>query len=256
MNLYYRKTGDGIPLIILHGLFGMSDNWSSLSKEFAEKGFGVYAVDARNHGRSFHSDEFSYPVMAEDVINLMKTGSIKSAHVIGHSLGGKTAMWMACQHPEYILSLLVADMAPRYYPPHHDGVISAIHSVDLESVKSRKEAEGRLREMLRDEGTIQFLLKNLYWKENDKLAWRFNLEGIEKNISSVGERLPDSLRFGGKTLFLRGERSGYITQQDEAEIKKHFPQASIETIKNAGHWLHADNPAGFMDASLKFLTSE
>ena len=144
-------------------------------------------------------------------------------------------------------------MAPRFYPPHHEGVIAAIHSVDLDGIHSRKEAEAKLRETLKDEGTVQFLLKNLYWDEQEKLAWRFNLAGIEKNIDSIGVALPEGFHFDGTTLFLRGERSGYINVSDENEIKKHFPNASIQKIPAAGHWIHAENPEGFMNAALAFL---
>ena len=253
MKLFFKKTGEGSPLIILHGLFGMSDNWISLSKQFAENGFLVYAVDARNHGRSPHSDEFNYPVMTEDVYQLMVDEGMASASVIGHSMGAKTAMWLACQHPDRVNKLIVADMAPRAYPPHHQSVLTAIHSVDLHHITSRKEAEIALQKTLRDSGTIQFLLKNLYHSQDEKLAWRFNLQGIEKNIESVGSSLPENFRYNGETLFLKGANSGYITEEDTASIKKHFPNALIETIADAGHWIHAENPAGFMSAALNFL---
>lgn len=239
--------------MILHGLFGMSDNWSTLSKQFSEKGFLVYLIDLRNHGRSPHSDDFSFPVMSNDMLELIDDERIESAAIIGHSMGAKTAMWLACEHPQRVSRLLVADMAPRYYTPHHQSVIAAIHAVDLQHLTSRKEAETILRESLRDEGTIQFLLKNLYWNEKEKLDWRFNISGIEKNISEMGIALPGHFRFTGKTLFLRGEKSGYITEADHQDIVKHFPSAVIKTVPGAGHWIHAENPTGFMDAALPFL---
>jgi len=253
MKLFFKKSGEGKPLLILHGLFGMSDNWATLSKQFSEKGFLVYLVDARNHGRSPHADEFDFPSMSNDMIELMDDEKIPSASIIGHSMGGKTAMWMACEHPERISKLIVADIAPRYYTPHHQGVIAAIHAVNLDHVTSRKEVEGILRESLRDEGTIQFLLKNLYWNEKEKLDWRFNLNGIEKNISTIGIALPEHFHFDGETLFLRGEKSGYITEADKPDIDTHFPSAEIKTVPDAGHWIHAENPSGFMDAALPFL---
>ena len=253
MKLFFKKSGEGKPLLILHGLFGMSDNWATLSKQFSEKGFLVYLVDARNHGRSPHSDEFDFPSMSNDMIELMNDEKISTSSIIGHSMGGKTAMWMACEHPERISKLVVADIAPRYYEPHHQSVLAAIHAVDLDQLTSRKEAENSLRESLRDEGTIQFLLKNLYWNEKEKLDWRFNLRGIEKNISKIGIALPEQFRFDGETLFLRGEKSGYITDADKLDIEKHFPAAKIKTVPGAGHWIHAENPIGFMDAVLPFL---
>lgn len=253
MKLFFRKSGSGKPLIILHGLFGMSDNWMTLAKRFSESGFLVYAPDARNHGHSPHDNDFDYEVMSEDLLTLMDDEQIEKADIIGHSMGAKTGMWFACTHPERISKFIASDMAPRYYAPHHETVLAAIHSVNLQSMTSRKDAEARMREILHDESTLQFLLKNLYWKEESKLAWRFNLDAIEKNISKTGEALPDAYHFDGPTLFLRGEKSGYITASDEADIKKHFPDSKIETVKGAGHWIHAENPEGFMSAALKFL---
>lgn len=253
MKLFFKKSGEGKPLMIMHGLFGMSDNWATLSRQFSENGFLVYIVDARNHGRSLHSDEFDFPLMSNDMIELMDDENISSASVIGHSMGGKTAMWMACEHPDRVSKLLVADIAPRSYEPHHQSVIAAIHSVDTDEITSRKEAETKLRESLHDEGNVQFLLKNLYWNEKEKLDWRFNIHGIEKNIANIGIALPDQFRFNGPTLFLRGEKSGYITESDRTDIVKHFPVAKINTVSNAGHWIHAENPSGFMDAALEFL---
>jgi len=240
--------------MILHGLFGMSDNWATLSRQFSDNGFLVYLVDARNHARSPHSDDFDFPLMSNDMVELMDEEKIPSSAIIGHSMGGKTAMWLACENPERVSELIVADMAPRYYAPHHQSVIAAVHAVDVGQVTSRKEAEEILRASLRDEGTVQFLLKNLYWNEKENLEWRFNMTGIEKNISNIGMALPEHLRFSGKTLFVRGEKSGYITEEDKPEIKKHFPASEIKTVPNAGHWIHAENPSGFMDAVLPFLS--
>lgn len=253
MKLFFRKSGAGKPLIILHGLFGMSDNWMTLSRQFTDNGFQVYIVDARNHGRSPHSDEFNYALMSEDLVELMDDENISAATVIGHSMGGKTAMWLACTQPDRVSKLISVDISPKYYAPHHQTVFAAIHGIDLGQLTSRKEAEAGLREKLHDEDTIQFLLKNLYWDENEKLAWRFYLTGIEKNIASIGEALPAQYSYNGKTLFLRGEKSGYISPGDKPEIIKHFPNALISIVANAGHWIHAENPRGFMDIVLTFL---
>ena len=267
MKLYYRKTGEGKPLIILHGLFGMSDNWMTLAKQFAEHGFACYTVDQRNHGRSPHNDEFNYKVMAEDISQLMEDEHITSACFIGHSMGGKTAMFFAAAYPEKVEHLIVADMAPKYYPANFDRELLALKSIDLNNIGTRKEAEEQLRRSLHDEATLQFLLKNLYWKEGigdegrggkghepeKKLAWRFNLSSIEKNMDAVGESLPVDARFNKPVLFLRGEKSGYVTEDDIPDIKKHFPQAQMITIPFAGHWIHAENPKAFMEIVLKFL---
>ena len=256
MKLFFRKSGEGKPLIILHGLFGMSDNWMTISRQLSESGNTVYATDARNHGRSGRSDEFNYAVMSADILELMDDENIESATVIGHSLGGKTAMWLACEHPSRVAGLVVADMATRNYPPHHQQIIAAIESMDFNEVKTRREAESKLREMLSDEGYVQFLLKNIYWDENENLNWRFYFDGIKKNISEVGIALPENYHYSGKTLFLRGAKSGYINDADIIEIRKHFPSAKVETIPGAGHWIHAENPSGFMASLKKFLEKD
>ncbi len=257
MKLFFKKTGDGKPLLILHGLFGLSDNWMTLAKRFAENNFSCFTLDLRNHGRSPHADEFNYKVMAEDVFEFMNVEKISSADLIGHSMGGKVAMFFADSYPGKIEKLVVADIAPRYYSPHHDGVIAALNRVDPGQIQSRKEAEEELRISLHDEATVQFLLKNLYWKEGEsnekKLAWRFNLAAIEKNIENVGEALPENLVYDKPTLFVRGERSGYIRTQDEPAIRKHFPKAQIKTITDAGHWVHAEKPAEFFETVMEFL---
>ncbi len=259
MKLFFKKTGEGKPLIILHGLFGLSDNWMTLAKKFGDNGFASYTPDLRNHGRSPHENEFNYQVMADDVFEFMSNEKISPAAMIGHSMGGKVAMFFAGAYPEKTDRLVVADIAPRYYSPHHDGVIAALRQVNLDDTQSRKEAEEHLRISIHDEATIQFLLKNLYWKEGNggekKLAWRFNLPAIEKNIDSVGEKLPDNLVYDEPVLFVRGERSGYVTSQDEPAIKKHFPKAQIKTIAGAGHWVHAEKPAEFFETVLEFLKS-
>jgi esterase len=262
MKLFTRKVeafntplrGEGGHLIILHGLFGMSDNWMTLAKEFAANGFSVYLPDARNHGRSPHSDEFNYPAMAADILELMNAENISTASLLGHSMGGKTAMFFATQYPERVRKLIVADMSPKQYQSTNENVIVALKSIDLNAMTSRKEVEQKLRATLQhDEVTTQFLLKSLYWKEGDrkKLDWRFNLPAIANNIANTGEALPQDAIYNGDTLFIRGEKSNYITSADEPLIKKHFPQATIKTIPGAGHWVHAENPKAFMEAVLE-----
>ncbi len=253
MKLFFKKTGEGKPLIILHGLFGMGDNWASLSKIFSEKGFCCYLVDQRNHGKSPHSEDFTYETMVEDLLELMIDEKISKADIIGHSMGGKTAMFFALNHPDRINKLIVADMAPRYYAPHHDAIFSALNSIDTSGLLSRKEAEEQLRAALKDESTIQFLLKNLYWKDDKHLDWRFGFLEIEKNIEEIGKELPPDSLINISVLFLRGERSGYINEKDRIEIKRIFPLAEIKTIPDAGHWIHAENPKIFMGMVIEYL---
>jgi esterase len=258
MKLFYRKYGQGKPLIILHGLFGMSDNWMTLARHFGSAGFEAYTVDARNHGQSPHSDEFSYELMVDDLLELMNDLELKSASLLGHSMGGKIAMLLALNHFEKVDSLIVADMSPRYYQPHHQYVFDSIHALgDMSIYKSRKEVESKFATLIPNESTRQFLLKSLYWKkteQGEQLAWRFNIDAIEKNIEDLSLTSITSNSFTKPTLFIKGEKSSYITSEDEPEIKKLFPNVIFKTIKGAGHWVHADKPKEFYELVIGFLT--
>jgi esterase len=255
MKLHYRKLGEGQPLIILHGLFGSSDNWQTLGKYFSEKGFAVYMVDQRNHGRSPHSEEWNYKVMSEDLLELINDNHLENVIIIGHSMGGKTAMQFAADHCEKVSKLVIADIAPRAYRTSQQDVANALKSVDLDSVSSRKEAEEILSEGINDTGTKQFLLKNLYWKEGEKerLAWRFNLDVIARNMDVTIQGLDTDKSCEVPALFLRGERSNYITDEDIPSIKNIFPNSEVKTIPSAGHWIHADQPAAFFEAVMEFV---
>jgi pimeloyl-ACP methyl ester carboxylesterase len=253
MQLHANIIGEGKPLVILHGFLGMSDNWKSLGKQFASSGFQVHLIDQRNHGRSFHSEDFNYDVLSQDLKQYCDAQNLKEVVLLGHSMGGKTAMLFATQHPDYVSKLIVADISPRFYPIHHDAILNGLSSLDFETLESRGAADQQLSGYVSDFGTRQFLLKNLYWVEKGKLGLRVNLPVLMENVSEVGEALPMHSKFEGKTLFLKGDRSEYIAAQDEALIKAHFANAKIETIANAGHWLHAENPKDFYAAVINFV---
>lgn len=253
MILYSNILGQGEPFVILHGFLGMSDNWKSLGIKYAEEGYEVHLIDQRNHGRSFHHSDFNYDVMVEDLKHYCDSKQLKNIILMGHSMGGKTAMLFAAKYPEMVKKLIVADIAPRFYPVHHDAILEGLSSLDFSVIKSRGEADQELKRFVSDFGTRQFLLKNLYWKDNGQLALRMNLEALKENVSEVGEALPSHLKFDKDTLFLRGDRSEYITLSDEDLIKRHFPKTKLITIKNAGHWLHAENPDDFFDETLNFI---
>jgi pimeloyl-ACP methyl ester carboxylesterase len=191
--------------------------------------------------------------MVEDLKHYCDAHHLKSIFLLGHSMGGKTAMLFAAKYPELINKLLVADISPRFYPVHHDAILEGLSSLDFSLIKSRGEADEQLSHYVSDFGTRQFLLKNLYWKHKGELALRVNLEVLKENVSEVGEALPTYLKFDKDTLFLRGDRSEYIALSDEDIIKRHFPKAKIVTIKNAGHWLHAENPDDFFEETLNFI---
>jgi esterase len=249
MKLNFKKSGSGQPLIILHGLFGSLDNWQTLAKQFSEK-FTTYIVDQRNHGQSPWSDEWTYQAMVDDLLELIEQEGIEKPIILGHSMGGKTAMLFAVQHPEKLEKLIVADIAPRKYELHHQKILEALYAVDVDNITSRKEAEDKISQHINDFGTKQFLLKNLYWKdiEAKKLAWRFNLDVISENIERIGMAIPENdPAYGLPALFIRGDKSQYITDRDGELIKKIFPEAELKTIEGAGHWLHAEKPTEFYE---------
>ncbi|MFS4466999.1 alpha/beta fold hydrolase [Maribacter sp. 2210JD10-5] len=253
--LHSKILGQGKPLCILHGFLGMSDNWKTLGTSYAENGFEVHLIDQRNHGKSFHSLDFNYDFLAEDLKQYLSTHHIEKTSIIGHSMGGKTAMQFACTYPNFMDKLLVADIAPKFYPPHHQEIINGLLALDFSKVASRTDADTQLKEHLTHFGVRQFLLKNLYWNEEKKLAFRFNLEVLSEKLEEVGENINSTDSFDGPTLFLRGDRSEYVSDADTTVIKRHFPLATIATISNAGHWLHAENPTEFLQKSLMFLNS-
>jgi len=253
MQLHANIIGEGKPFIILHGFLGMSDNWKTLGKQFAKAGFQIHLIDQRNHGRSFHSEEFNYDVLSQDLKLYCDKNNLKDIVLLGHSMGGKTAMLFATQHEDYISKLIVADISPRFYPIHHDAILEGLASLDFKTLESRGEAEDKLSNYVSDYGTRLFLLKNLYWVEKGVLGLRINLKVLAANVSEVGEALPIHSKFEGETLFLKGDKSEYIEAQDETIIKSHFSNAKIETIKNAGHWLHAENPKDFYNAVINFV---
>jgi pimeloyl-ACP methyl ester carboxylesterase len=256
MILHSQMLGAGQPFIILHGFLGMGDNWKTLGTRWAEEGYGVHLLDQRNHGRSFHSDEFSYAVMADDLQQYCAEKNLKNCVLLGHSMGGKVAMQFAVTYPAVVSKLIIADIGPKAYPQHHQDILKALSALDFTKIGSRGEAEEVLSEYIKDEGTKLFLLKNLYRKGKTEFALRINLPVLTAKIAEVGAALPDNSVFKGDTLFVGGEKSGYIEPLDELLIKKHFPQASIEMVPNAGHWLHADNPEGFFSVCNQFLKRE
>ncbi|MDB4297464.1 alpha/beta fold hydrolase [Flavobacteriaceae bacterium] len=252
MVLHSKIVGEGFPLIILHGYFGMGDNWKSQANTLA-KDFQVHIVDQRNHGRSFHSDEFSYEYMAADLLAYFEAHNIDKAHILGHSMGGKTAMLFAVENPEKVEKLVIADIAPKQYAPHHSVIIDALNSVDFSVLKLRTEVDDILKQTIPEEGVRQFLLKNVYRKTKTEMAFRFNLESLTDNNPEIGEALPSFTSFDGEVLFLRGANSNYVIDNDVSLIEAHFEKAIIQTVSNAGHWLHAENPVEFYNKLIDFL---
>lgn len=251
--LFSRIEGNGKPLLIIHGFLGMSDNWKSFSEKYAAQGFQVHLLDLRNHGKSFHSDEFNYHVMCNDILEYCNHYQLENISIIGHSMGGKIAMLFATMYPEKVEKLVVADIGPRYYRPHHQDIFAALNAVDFSQVKTRQEVEEVMKPFVPDFGTRQFLMKNVYWKTPEQLGFRFNLAVFNKNDEAIGEALPQDAIFKKPTLFIRGGNSRYILDADWTGILQHFPQAVLDTIPNAGHWLHAENPTLFFEKTMHFF---
>ncbi|MEK6151894.1 alpha/beta fold hydrolase [Flavobacteriaceae bacterium 3-367] len=254
-QLHSKILGEGKPLVILHGFLGMSDNWKTLGAQYAKAGFQVHLIDQRNHGRSFHSDAFDYDILADDILGYTAQHGIGQAIVMGHSMGGKTAMQLATDQSQLVEKLVVADIAPKFYPPHHQDIVDALNTISIHHISSRGQADEALSRYIPDLGIRQFLLKNLYWADKERLGFRFNLPVLSQKMEEIGENIPPTAQYSGPTLFLRGDRSEYISPDDYPGIKRHFPQAKIEVIDNAGHWLHAENPQQFFTKSMAFLNS-
>lgn len=256
MNLHFEKYGEqGQALIILHGLFGSADNWSSLGKQLG-RNFNVYLVDQRNHGKSPHDDEWTYKAMAADIKEFIAQQQIDSPIILGHSMGGKTAMEFAATYSDALSKLIVADIAPKYYPVHHRTIIDGLLAVDANPVSSRKEADAILADFIPELPVRQFLLKNLVRNDEGGFNWRMNLPVIDQNIENVGYTLPDGVQLDVATLFVRGANSNYIDEEAEKKIDLHFTNYQLETIENAGHWVHAEKPKEFLEMITNFILDE
>ena len=253
MKLHSKIYGDkGQDLIVIHGLFGMSDNWNTLGKKFA-KYCKVHLIDLRNHGRSPHSTDFNYDVMCDDIFEYMHDNEIVTPIILGHSLGGKVAMKFAFTYPDKIEKLIVADIAPRQYKSDfYKNLLGVLHTLTLEDFNKREEIDSVLSDIFEDEGMRLFLLKNLYRNENKEFAWRFNIEVLLEKVNNIQEA--DFIKGICKipTHFIRGGNSDYINSADELLIITHFTDFSICTISGAGHWLHAEKPERFYDEVMGF----
>jgi len=254
MELHYNTFGNSGPyLIILHGLFGSSDNWQSHAKGFSEN-YQVITVDQRNHGRSPHAIDFSYDVMVEDLFELVTKLGISKFHLLGHSMGGKTAIGFAAEYEDMLESLIVVDISHKQYPRHHDEILNGLNALDLDLIKSRGAADKALAHHISNYSVRQFLLKNLYWVKKGQLDWRMNLpvlsHDIDKILEEVYFRTIDT-----KTLFIRGLESNYIVDSDYDQILLKFPNAEIVSIENAGHWVHSEQSEVFAKTILDFLKS-
>lgn len=254
MELYYREFGQGNPVLILHGLFGFSDNWQTVAKALADHHL-VLTPDLRNHGKSPHTDSHSYPEMAEDIKEFMEQHWMFSGQLIGHSMGGKTAMQFALHHPDMVDRLVVVDIAPQAAEDKHSHIYKAMLSLDFDALADRKEIDAQLAQHIPELGIRQFLLKNITRDKEGRFQWKMNLPVLWENYDRILEGIqpPAGTVFDKPTLFVRGSLSSYVKDEDMPYIQSLFPQAELKTIQGASHWVHADKPNELLDILNEFL---
>ena len=253
MELNFKVLGEGKPMVILHGLLGTLDNWMTLSKQFAALGFKVYLVDQRNHGKSPHAAEHTYQAMGDDLFDFIEQHFIVDPIILGHSMGGKTVMRFAQDHPRVAEKLIIVDIAPRFYEPHHQHILAGLKAIDVVSLKNRNEADEKLTQFVPNFGERQFLLKNLN-RTPEGYSWKCNLPVITEQINNIGEsQYEEGVVVDTKTLFLRGDQSSYIESDDISLIQTMFSNVEIMTIANAGHWVHAEQPKEFYEIVKGFI---
>lgn len=252
MRLHFREQGRGSPLVILHGLFGSLENWAFISQQLSEI-LQVFSVDQRNHGQSPHSPEMNYSLMAEDVGEFVEERGLLKTSLLGHSMGGKVAMQFALRYPDQVERLVIVDMAPRAYRPAHEEIFRALLALNLNQFQTRAQIDDALSAGIPDLTTRRFLLKGLTRTASGSFNWKFDLPSLYHNYSFLNEATESDQPFEGPTLFIRGEKSDYIREQDLPEIQHLFPGSKVVTISGAGHWVHAEAPEKFLKITKQFL---
>lgn len=254
MKLFYRKYGAGKPLFIIHGLLGMSDNWNSLGKRFAEH-FQVVLPDLRNHGQSPHADDFDYVTLSKDILGLMDEMGVQRAHIIGHSLGGRLALYLCSYFPERLEKTIIADIGPAQLleNPIIKELLDIIISTDLSPFTSLKDAELLLNKKVSSQSLKNLLMKNLGRTAKDEINWKLNAHGILKHLNTIGGQISFSSPYHGEILFIKGGLSDFIKSEDRHLIEEFLPKGQIIEIPGASHWIHADQPEAFYMACINFL---
>ncbi len=255
MRLHFREYGSGDPLIVLHGLFGSGDNWHTLAQSLAER-YRVFTVDLRNHGKSPHSPEFTYEVMARDVAELMEALDLQAARLLGHSMGGKVAMELALSRGASVGALVVVDISPRRYEPHNVELRDALLSIDPARLPSRKDAERALAALVPDRTVQLFLLKNLVRGDDGAFRWQLDLQSIASSFDEIWTEIDGERSYRGPALFVRGALSDYVDESDLPRIRRLFPSATLATVEGAGHWVQADRPEELLGIVEDFLSRE
>jgi pimeloyl-ACP methyl ester carboxylesterase len=256
LQLNYKHFGSSTPLIILHGLFGSLDNWQTLGRKFAEH-FSVYLIDQRNHGRSPHTKHHNFQLMADDLFDFMQQHDLDKAHLIGHSMGGKTVMQFSINHPEKVLKQIIVDIAPKQYPRGHDDIFKAIFSLNLSEIQKRDEADAQLEKMIPEFAVRQFIMKNLERNaDTGMFEWKMNLELLYREYDNICEAITSGKTTDAETLVVRGSKSKYVSDADINDFKKLFSKVAVADISGAGHWVHAEAPKEFLTVANNFLLSE
>ena len=254
MLLHSKIIGDSNKhILILHGFLGSGDNWISVSRKLNDIGFTIHLIDQRNHGRSFHSEKFDYELMCEDLFNYIDYYNVINPILIGHSMGGKTAMRFSLKYPELIHKLIVLDTSPREYPVLHQAIIDSLKEIDLSIYNTRNSVDDKLKESIKQKDLRNFLMKNIYRTNDGKLSFRFNLRSLSKNIGNIGKKIESDNQFNADVIFIKGENSEYINESDKESINILFPNSKFYIIPNAGHWLHVDNPNDFLSVLLSTI---
>ena len=250
--LYYQEFGSGPTLIFIHGLFGSSDNFRTIAKKLSN--YRCILVDQRNHGNSFHSKSINYTLMAHDLALLLQKLNIEKTIIIGHSLGGKTAIMFTLLFPEKVSQLIVVDMPPTSIEPTHESIFESILKLDLSLYKTRQECDMALKKNIPNNQLRLFLLKNIS-PEKNHLSWKCNFKYLRENYHALCEAIPLPKEIKTKTFFLKGGLSNYINIKNESLIKHHFKNLTIDSIQNAGHWPHASHPDEFTNKLLTFINN-
>lgn len=252
--LHSNLIGDSNrDLFIIHGFLGMGDNWKTHAKKIAEKGFKVHLIDLRNHGKSFWSNDFSFEIMVEDLYKYAEYHNIKRFSILGHSMGGNICMLFAQKFPELLEKIIIVDIIPKQYKPHHESILSGLKSIDFDKIKSRKLVDTHLAKYIDDERVRQFLLKNLHWVDKESLGLKLNIEVLFQFKDKLSIKLKKEINFDKPSLFLYGDSSVYVDESDFPILYSNFPNIKIIKVPSSGHWVHADNPSFFIDKTINFL---
>ena len=251
-TLNFKTFGSGDPIIIMHGLFGMLDNWQTIAKKLSEE-YMVYVVDLRDHGKSEHTTDFNYPLLAQDIAEFLEAEWIHEAYIIGHSMGGKTALQLVKDYPDLVEKLIVVDIGIKSYKGGHETILEALSNVPIDSVKTRLDVDKHLSRYISEPGIRLFLMKNLTRNKEGGYRWKMNLKLLIKHDQEILAGVTFDEIVDTPTLFIRGGKSSYIQDEDLDEISSHFKDIQLITIADAGHWVHAEQPNELLSAIKSFL---